>query len=199
MSDLDNRTRHKIVQGSVIPRPIAWITTLNDDNSINLAPFSYFNMLSPTMLSVSILRSENKQKDTVRNILRTKEAVIQIPDRSLLEKMDLSSKPLEKNESEIILTGLETTASKLVKTPGLKNAKIRLETKFESHLPIADFEGDNVEADLVLLRVIAAQLHESVFDSEKNYILHNELKPLARLAGPNYAEIKHIADFKRQF
>ena len=93
MKNLDSKTRQKIVQGSVIPRPIAWLTTLNTDNSINLAPFSYFTMLSSTMVGVSIQRVAGKQKDTARNLLRTKEAVIQIPDRSLLKLMDLSAKP----------------------------------------------------------------------------------------------------------
>ena len=49
---IENKLKKKIIQGSVVPRPVAWVSSLNNDNSINLAPFSYFSMLSPTMVSV---------------------------------------------------------------------------------------------------------------------------------------------------
>lgn len=199
MKNLDSKTRQKIVQGSVIPRPIAWLTTLNTDNSINLAPFSYFTMLSSTMVGVSIQRVAGKQKDTARNLLRTKEAVIQIPDRSLLKLMDLSAKPLEENQSEIDLTGLATVASDLVKVPGLQDAKIRLEAILETSIPLEDYDKQEIEADLFILKVEAAHLADTVYDQDKQYILHENLEPLARLAGPNYATINTITDFQRQF
>ncbi|MDI9490705.1 MAG: flavin reductase family protein [Clostridiaceae bacterium] len=199
MKNLDSKTRQKIVQGSVIPRPIAWLTTLNTDNSINLAPFSYFTMLSSTMVGVSIQRVAGKQKDTARNLLRTKEAVIQIPDRSLLKLMDLSAKPLDENHSEIDLTGLTTVASDLVKVPGLQDAKIRMEAFLETSIPLEDYNKQEIEADLFLLRIEAAHLADTVYDQDKNYVLHENLEPLARLAGPNYATINTITDFQRQF
>ncbi len=199
MKNLDSKTRQKIVQGSVIPRPIAWLTTLNTDNSINLAPFSYFTMLSSTMVGVSIQRVAGKQKDTARNLLRTKEAVIQIPDRSLLKLMDLSAKPLDENHSEIDLTGLTTVASDLVKVPGLQDAKIRMEAFLETSIPLEDYNKQEIEADLFLLRIEAAHLADTVYDQDKNYVLHENLEPLARLAGPNYATINTITDFQGQF
>ena len=199
MKNLDSKTRQKIVQGSVIPRPIAWLTTLNTDNSINLAPFSYFTMLSSTMVGVSIQRVAGKQKDTARNLLRTKEVVIQIPDRSLLKLMDLSAKPLDENHSEIDLTGLTTVASDLVKVPGLQDAKIRMEAFLETSIPLEDYNKQEIEADLFLLRIEAAHLADTVYDQDKNYVLHENLEPLARLAGPNYATINTITYFQRQF
>lgn len=151
------------------------------------------------MVGVSIQRVAGKQKDTARNLLRTKEAVIQIPDRSLLKLMDLSAKPLDENHSEIDLTGLTTVASDLVKVPGLQDAKIRMEAFLETSIPLEDYNKQEIEADLFLLRIEAAHLADTVYDQDKNYVLHENLEPLARLAGPNYATINTITDFQRQF
>lgn len=89
------------MKGSVIPRPIAWITTLNEIASVNLAPFSFFNVISPTLLAVSFQKTNDKQKDTFLNLVREKEAVIHIVDESLLEVMDQTSASLAVNESEV--------------------------------------------------------------------------------------------------
>lgn len=198
-NNIDAKLQKKITQGSVIPRPIAWITSTNSNGSTNLAPFSYFSMLSPTMLSVSILRNENKHKDTSRNVLNNKEAVIHIGDITLIEQLDLSSKPLLENESEIELTNLTLTKSKIVKTSAIKEAKIRLEVVLENHLELKDYTNTFVEADLFIFRIKYAYLDINVFDNEKGYILHDKLRPIARLSGPSYAEIVEIKKFKRKF
>lgn len=196
---LDRKQRMKLIKGSIIPRPIAWITTKNADESINLAPFSYFNMLSSTLVGVSFVRGEaGRQKDTLRNLLREKEAVINIPDLSLIAQVDQSSEPLPENESEVSLTGLTLTGSRSVSTPGIKEAKIRLETVLEQHLPLLEMDGNETEADLVLLRIRYAHIRQDVFDEEKEYILHEKLDPLARLGGPYYAVSRAVEGFTRK-
>src|SRR5699024_3911685 len=89
---IENELRSKLLKGSVIPRPIAWISTLNETGTLNLAPFSYFNVVSSTMMIVSFMRMEASQKDTFVNLMREKEAVVHIVDYSLLEKMDETGK-----------------------------------------------------------------------------------------------------------
>lgn len=196
---IDEKLQKKITQGSIIPRPIAWITSTNNDGSTNLAPFSYFSMLSPTMLSVSILRIKGKHKDTSRNVLNNQEAVIHIGDITLLEELDLSSKPLLENESEVKLTNLTLTNSKSVKTKAIKEAKIRLEVVLEKHVELNNYNNTNIEADLLIFRIKYAHLDETVFDDEKGYILHDKLRPIARLSGPSYAEIVEVKSFERKF
>lgn len=198
--EIDERLQKNITQGSIIPRPIAWITTTNNDGTTNLAPFSHFSMLTSTMVSVSILRNSNNEfKDTTRNILKTKEAVIHIPDINLIEQLDISSKPLLPNISEIDLTNLTLTNSKVIKTKAIKDAKIRFEVILENHLELSDYTNTFVQADLLILRIKFAHLNELVFDNEKGYILHEQLRPIARLSGPSYAEIVEIKSFQRKF
>ncbi|NLC65824.1 MAG: flavin reductase family protein [Clostridium sp.] len=195
---LDPKLRGKIVKGSIIPRPIAWITSLNETGSINLAPFSFFNMISPTTLAVSFQKSDIKKKDTFINIMREKEAVIHIVSESLLGDMDKSAAPLELNESELNLTSLNLSPSMKINTPGIKEALIRFEVRLDKSIPLLNYDGTSEEADLVILRIVGAILDDKVFDSENNYILPKELGPIARLAGANYSGLD-ILDFEREF
>lgn len=197
-NNLSSKDRGKIVKGSVIPRPIAWITSLNVDGSVNLAPFSYFTVLSSTLLAVSFQKTKREKKDTLVNIMREKEAVVHIVDKSLISQMDLSAKPLARNVSEVDLVNLDLEPSLKVKTPGLSKALIRLEVEFVSSHPLMDYNNKEEEADFVILRVIGAVLNEKVYDSENKYILAENLHPVARLAGVDYAEIVSI-DYKREF
>lgn len=189
----------KLVKGSVIPRPIAWITSRNDDGSYNLAPFSYFNMMSSSVLSVSFIRQGEKMKDTARNILREGEAVVQIGDTSLIRQMDLSSAEFLPNESEVDEVGLTLVGSNVVGAKGIVEAKIRMEATLEQHIELMNYNETTVEADLILMRVRAVHVREDVFDEEKEYILHEALDPLARLGGPYYATVKAVEGFARQF
>lgn len=196
---LTGKQRSKILKGSVVPRPIAWITTKNEDGSINLAPFSYFSLLSPSLISVSFIRGEaGKAKDTLHNLLREKEAVVHIPDRSLIEAVDRTSDPLPPDHSEVTLAGLELIPGTAVGTPGIREARIRLEAVLEHHLPLTGYDETSLEADLVILRVKYAHLREDIYDPETEYISHEALDPLARLGGPHYASSQVIADFTRK-
>lgn len=194
---IDEISRMKLVKGSIIPRPIAWITSLNEDKSINLAPFSYFNVVSSTVVVVSFQRNDDKQKDTFVNIAREKEAVIHIVDESLIDAMDISSTALERNKSELELTNLTLSPSMKIRTPGIKEALIRFEVVLEEAITLKNYEKDEEEADLVILRVIGSIADEKVYDSNKGYVLPEALRPVARLGGTDYAGIQ-LLPFKRQ-
>lgn len=195
---LKEKEQARIVKASVIPRPIAWITTLNETGSVNVAPFSYFTAISSTLLAVSFQKSNNIKKDTLLNILRTKEAVIHIVDKSILNEMDESSRNFKRNESEVDNLKLKLEDSLKIKTPSLENTLLRLEVKLNSVVPLMDYNNKKEEADLLILRVVAATVKEEIYDFENNYILADKLKPVARLAGADYGEVK-ILDFKRNY
>jgi flavin reductase (DIM6/NTAB) family NADH-FMN oxidoreductase RutF len=190
--EIDEAVRSKITKGSVIPRPIAWITTLNETGSVNLAPFSYFNVISPTLFAVSIRRLGSQQKDTLVNLLREKEAVIHIVDESLIAEMDQSSIALEVNESEVDLCNLTLSPSVKIKTPGLEAALVRFEVVLEQSIPLLDYDKENEEANLVILRAVASVIDDKVYDQEKNYILTDQLRPIGRLGGSNYTKVEVI-------
>lgn len=191
-SKLTVEQQYKFLSGSVVPRPIAWITTLAPTGEVvNLAPFSFFSVVSKELplVSVSILRKAGELKDTAYNILQTKEAVIHIVDQSLITEMNLSASSLPPEESELSLVDLELVPSQTVTVPSLKKPKIRFESRLFQHVEIKDPSQDKIISDLFILEVTDFFFAEAVFDEEKEYLKLAELNPISRLAGPNYASL----------
>lgn len=119
------RENYKFLIGSIIPRPVAFVTSLSEEGVLNGAPFSYFNIVSsnPPMISLSIQRSEGSQKDTARNILKSKEFVVHIVDEQNVEKVNATAASLPPSQSEIQLAELTPVESVKVSVPGLKKRK----------------------------------------------------------------------------
>ena len=195
---IENELRSKLLKGSVIPRPIAWISTLNETGTLNLAPFSYFNVVSSTMMIVSFMRMESSQKDTYVNLMREKEAVVHIVDYSLLEKMDETGKFLLRNDSEFEKSDLSLSSSIKNRTPGIKEALVSFEVVLDQSIPLTYYDNNDTEADLVILRAVASSVDESVYNSEKEYIMGKELNPVSRLGGVEYG-LTEVLDFERKF
>lgn len=188
---LSKKQQYKFVSGSVIPRPIAWVTSLSKDGSVvNAAPFSFFSAASNELplLTVAILRKDGAIKDTARNIIDQKEAVIHIVDQSVVEEMNQTSAPLSPDESEINQTGLTLVDSVTVKVPSIVEAKIRFEGVLHQYVPIKN-ENEEIVTDFFFIRVTDFFFDEKVFDQEKEYILNDQLNPVARLAGNQYATL----------
>lgn len=197
--DLNQKQEYKFISGSVIPRPIAWVTSLNKKESVvNAAPFSFFSAASNQipLLTVAVLRSDYQMKDTARNILEQKEAVVHIVDVDLTEAMNATSAPLAPDKSELDRTDLTLVESHTINVPGIKEAKIRFETILHQHVPVTDEEG-NIVSDLFLLKVTDYYFEESVFDIEKEYIVPENLRPTARLSGSQYAEMGRLFSYER--
>ena len=188
---LNKKQQYKFVSGSVIPRPIAWVTTLSKDGSVvNAAPFSFFSAASNELplLTVAILRKDGVIKDTARNILDRKEAVVHIVDQTVVEDMNQTSAPLSPDESELDQTNLTLIDSLSVQVPSIVEAKIRFEGVLHQYVPIKD-EHDDIVTDFFFIRITDFFFDETVFDQEKEYILTDKLNPVARLAGNQYATL----------
>lgn len=196
---LSKKQQYKFLSGSIIPRPIAWITTLTaDGKTVNLAPFSFFSGVSNELplLSIAILRQNGEMKDSARNLLATKEAVIHIVDESLIHVMNQTSRSLAPDQSEVELTNLTLEPSLSVQVPGISEAKIRFETTLHQYVPIKN-QKDQVVTDLFILAVSDFHFSESVFDQKNDYILTEKLLPVARLAGNKYATLADEYTVKR--
>ena len=197
--DLTSKQQYKFLTGSVIPRPIAWITSLNEAADIvNLAPFSFFSVASNQipLLSVSILRTDEKSKDTAANILKQQEAVVHIVSRPLVFDMNETSAPLSPEQSEVDRTDLTLVDSSTVSVPGVKEALIRFETVLYQHIPIKNDQGETV-TDHFLLKVTDFHFDNEVFDLERDYILADKLDPMARLSGTDYSALGDILSIIR--
>jgi flavin reductase (DIM6/NTAB) family NADH-FMN oxidoreductase RutF len=190
-----NLENYKLLIGSVIPRPIAFITTISKEGVVNGAPFSYFNIVSstPPLLSIAIRRENGKIKDTLRNILENKEFVIHIVDSTNVEAINKTAINFPYNNSEIEYADLTLIKSIKVKVPGVKEAKIRLECKLEDRFEIKDKE--TIVTDLVIGKVVGYNIDEDILFEGK--INTQKLDPVARLAGNSYSKLGEIFELKK--
>ncbi|WP_085994290.1 flavin reductase family protein [Oceanobacillus senegalensis] len=189
------RENYKLLIGSIVPRPIAFVTSIAEDGTVNGAPFSYFNIVSsnPPMLSVSTQRKNGEMKDTARNIKENKEFVVHIVDEQNVEKMNITAASLPPNVSEIEKADLSPIESEKLSVPGVKEAKVRLECKLEYSLELG--ENDSIGTDFIIGKVVQFHIDEAIYENGR--INHETLGAVSRLAGSNYAKIGDVFSIER--
>jgi flavin reductase (DIM6/NTAB) family NADH-FMN oxidoreductase RutF len=189
------RENYKFLIGSIIPRPIAFVTTMSKDGILNGAPFSYFNIVSsnPPMISLSIQRSEGRQKDTARNIIESKEFVVHIVDEQNVEKINKTAANLPTNQSEIELANLTPIKSAKISVPGVKEAKIRMECSLEQYIELGGL--DSPGCDLIIGKVVQFHIENNIYENGR--IDPIGLAAVSRMAGQNYAKIGETFTIER--
>lgn len=189
------RENYKFLIGSIIPRPIAFVTTVSKEGILNGAPFSYFNIVSsnPPMISLAIQRNEGIPKDTARNIISTKEFVVHIVDEENVEKINKTAAALPPEQSEIELAQLNPAESTKISVPGVMEAKIRMECILEQSLSLGGV--DTPGCDLIIGKVVQFHIDENIYD--KGRIDPGGLAAVSRLAGNHYAKIGDIFSIER--
>ncbi len=192
---LSQKENYKLLIGSIIPRPIALVTTESDDNVLNIAPFSFFNVVSsdPPILSIAVQRVNGEMKDTARNIIQNKEAVVHIVDTDNVRDANQTAALLSHEESELERTNFETVDSVELSVKGLKQSKVRFEAVLYDDIVI-EKDGQPI-SDLLLLEVKYYHFDEGIYDD--GYINKEKLKAVSRLAGNDYAEIGHTFTIER--
>ncbi len=176
---------YKILIGSILPRPIAVISTRNIDGSNNVAPFSFFTAVSASPMIIAfcpmIRTSTNQLKDTPLNIFREKEFVVNIVSESIIEKINLTSTELPYGEDEFKFAGLTPLDSIAVKAKRIKESLIHFECLFRDRLSY----GDNAGAGQIITgEVIKVHIAENILENGK--ILTHKLQPIGRGAGNDY-------------
>ncbi|MDI2587909.1 flavin reductase family protein [Psychrobacillus sp. NEAU-3TGS] len=189
------RENYKLLIGSIVPRPIAFVTSVGEDGTINGAPFSYFNIVSssPPMISIAIQRKNGERKDTSRNIAEKHEFVVHIVDEDNVDKINITAASLPPNESEIDKADLTLVSSDSISTPGIKEAKVRFECILEQIVELGE-EGA-ITTDLLIGKIVRYHIDESIY--EQGRINSDTLKAVSRLAGSNYAKIGEVFSIKR--
>ncbi len=177
----DEQLIYKLLSGSVVPRPIAWLTTQNEEELVNVAPFSFFNVASanPPLLSVAF----TGEKDSYLNLRTTKEAVVHLINSDNVVLMNQTAAKLAANESEAEKFALDLEPSQIVNVPSLVKSRVRFETQLYQDISLGR------EGHLVLLEVVSLSFTDDVIDTEKFYIDIEALGPIARLAGNDYAKL----------
>lgn len=192
---LSERENYKFLIGSIIPRPIAFVTSLSEDGVLNGAPFSYFNIVSsnPPLISLSIQRSGGRQKDTARNIINKKEFVIHIVDEDNVQKINETAASLPPDQSEIELAELTPVESVKTSVPGVKEAKVRMECVLEHSLEIGGVNSPG--CDLIIGRVVQFHIEDDIYENGR--IDQRGLAAVSRLAGASYAKIGETFEIER--
>lgn len=183
-----DRENYKLLIGSIVPRPIALVTSLSKDGVLNVAPFSYFSVVAsqPPLLSVSIQRKQGVMKDTARNVMETGAFVVHVVDESNVHAANQAAASLPPNESEVEFAGFTPVASETIAVPGLQEAKIRMECVLEQSLSLGG--NEKVPAcDLLIGRVVLFHFADDVYDH--GHVLADKLRPVSRMAGNDYATL----------
>ncbi|OBW53485.1 hypothetical protein A9986_15040 [Solibacillus silvestris] len=185
---ISERENYKFLIGSIIPRPIAFVTSISEDGVVNGAPFSFFNIVSsnPPMISVSIQRKKGEPKDTARNIRAKEQFVVHIVDTENVEQVNKTAANLPPDESEIAVAGLSLVKSEKIDVPGVKEAKVRLECVLEKALELGG-DDENAGCDLIVGKVVYYHIEESLYEDGR--IDPKGLGAISRLAGNDYAKI----------
>jgi len=176
---------YRLLIGSVVPRPIAWVSSTSEDGVDNIAPFSFFNAFAaePVILGFATMASEDRpQKDTLANVKTCGEFVINIATESTLVQMDTTGRPYPPDVDEFAVAKLTKAPSVAVKPPRIAESPINFECTLFSLVPLGDGQGS---ATLVLARAIYVHVADEVL--REGRVDATLLRPVARMGGPFYA------------
>jgi len=187
---------YKLLIGAVVPRPIAFVSTLSREGIPNLAPFSFFTAVSanPPVICFSPTRrpGPDPYKDTMRNILETREFVVNVVSEEFAEKMNICSGEFPPEVDEFEASGLTAIASDLVKPPRVAESHVHMECKLYLTLEIGALPGSG---SLVLGEVVRFHVDDMYFDDFK--IDPDKLKAIGRMGGTSYTRTRDRFDMVR--
>jgi flavin reductase (DIM6/NTAB) family NADH-FMN oxidoreductase RutF len=184
---------HDPFKAIVTPRPIGWISSLDRDGNLNLAPYSYFNAIAthPPM----VMFSSEGAKDSVSNIEQTKEFVCNLATWDLRDAMNKSSATVPHHVNEFELAGLEAAPSRLVKPPRVAASPCALECKLLQIVPLKDLDGRPTGVFTVIGQVVGIHIDERFI---RNGILDTAaMVPIARCGYRQYARGSDIFEMTR--
>src|SRR4051812_5169164 len=194
---LGQRETYKLLIGCVVPRPIAWVSTVDRAGVRNLAPFSFFNAIgsNPPAISISISYADGpeQRKDTLRNISDTGEFVVNIVDEQLAQAMNTTSAAYPPDIDEFEIAGVMPVACATVRPARVAGAPVSLECKLHTLVPVGQGPGS---ATLVIGTIHMLHVRADVIDAQ-HHIDITMLRPIARLAGASYAYVHETFDMAR--
>jgi len=191
-SELGGKDAYRLMIACLIPRPIAWVSTVDHGGRVNLAPFSFFGGVTshPPTVMVSVGRRKGARKDTARNLLATREGVVHIPTRPLAEQMVHTSGEFEHGVDEFDVAGLTKVPSLAVRAPRIAEAAVAMEVTLRQHQEVG--AGP---VDLFMLEVLHFHIADEVLaDGLPDAAL---MAAVGRLGGRQYCDTSAPFDVER--
>lgn len=188
--------RYKLMIGAIVPRPIAWVSSMDKTGTLNLAPFSYFTAVASDPMTLLFCPgwsvSRSRMKDTLYNIREVPEFVINITDEATKEAMNLTATEFDADKDEFEWAGVTPEPSQTIQVPRVAEAPIAFECKLQQIVMVKEGPGGGAA---VFGEVQAVYVRGDLV--EKGRILPEKLQPIGRLAGATYAHINDLFEMQR--
>jgi len=181
MEDATARQTYNLLIGLVAPRPIAWVTSMNEEGRLNAAPFSAYNYLciDPPIIGIGVTDRPTGgfvPKDTAQNIRRTGEFVVNVVTEDLIHPMNICATDFPPEFNELKMAGLTTAPSQVVKVPRIEQAHAALECREYTTMEIG-------RSRIILGRVVAMYIEDKFVDPAGPYIRAEDLHAVGRMNG----------------
>lgn len=190
------KERYKLMIGSVLPRPIAFVSTIGKNGVRNLAPFSFYNAVcfNPMIVAFFPLRFKkgSEIKDTVRNIKETGEFCVNVSTEAIINQINLASGIYPYESDEFAVSGLTPVPSVKIRPSGVLESPIRMECKLEKTISFGEEEGGT---DAIFGRVVHIFVDDDLIEDFR--IDEAKLRPIARVAGNKYSLLGEIVELER--
>jgi flavin reductase (DIM6/NTAB) family NADH-FMN oxidoreductase RutF len=180
--DLERRERYQLMISSIVPRPIAWVTTVDLEGVVNAAPFSFFNGISstPPLLSVCVgNRRDGTAKDTLVNARETGEFVVNVVPADLARTMVATAAEFEPGESEVEELDIPTDPSDVVSPPRIRGVPVSLECEVDRTIPFGT-------TTMIVGRVLLFHIRDEVYEDGR--AAFSRMRPIGRLGGFSYLD-----------
>jgi flavin reductase (DIM6/NTAB) family NADH-FMN oxidoreductase RutF len=194
-AEIAPRDRYKLLCATIVPRPIALVTTLGPDGTVNAAPFSFFNVFSedPALIVLGLQhKPDHSPKDTTRNIARTGQFVVNLVDEALAEAMNLCAVDFPPEMSEIEAAGLGLKDGIEIPVPHIAEAPFALECRREVSLAFGP------QRELLVGEVLRLHARPGLLDAPRMRIDADAYRPVGRLFGDGYARQNDRFDLVKQ-
>ncbi|CAI5512566.1 unnamed protein product [Closterium sp. Naga37s-1] len=202
VADCSSSVLYPLVISTVVPRPIAFISTLSKTGVGNLSPYSYFNAVAhnPPMLAIGHCWSSGKPKDSLTNILDTRELVVALISDWFVEAANHTCGPFPPEVDEMERAGLTPVPSVMVKPPRVAESAVNMECVVRHTYDVTDRDG-SVTTTIVLVEVVMFHFSEHVVTRTPNtgklIVDPAKLRPMCRLGGNTYGFVSHLFDIAR--
>jgi flavin reductase (DIM6/NTAB) family NADH-FMN oxidoreductase RutF len=187
--EMSARDTYRLLIGSVVPRPIGWVTTVSAGDVGNLAPFSFYMAATgnPPTVVLSTSMRDGEPKDTLRNVQEVPEFVLNVVTEDVAEAMNATSEEFPSDIDELLAAGLTAVPSSRVRPVRVSEAPINMECKLVQLVPIGD---PKIGSTLIIGEVLAWHIREDVFDGERMRIRQDLLRAIGRMAGDGYTRTR---------
>ena len=185
---------NRVLTGVIVPRPIAFVSSVSTDGIVNLAPFSFFNAMAydPATIVLGISRSAGwKEKDTLANIEATSEFVVNVVVDDIAEAMNSTAAEFPADVDEFEVGGLTAAPSEMVRAPRVAESPVNMECRLNQVVAV----GDGTKHAIVIGEIVLMHIRDDIINGHR--INHQRLKPVGRLAGNMYCNTHDVYEMVR--